>query len=75
MAEGNDESLKIGGNKNIEMSEPLISTTSFSSSSFPPPTVTRANSGLKPSTWLASFSMNEYGINCNNMNLEVVSLV
>lgn len=30
-------------------------TTSFSSSSFPPPTVTRANSGLKPSTWLASF--------------------
>lgn len=40
-------------------------TTSFSSSSFPPPIVTSANSGLKPSTWLASFSMKEYGMNCS----------
>lgn len=48
-----------------------IHTTSFSSSSLPPPMVTSANSGLKPSTWLASFSINEYGINCRTVWIKI----
>ena len=39
-------------------------TTSGSSSSLPPPCVTTASSGAKPSTWLASLVMNEYGMSC-----------
>mmetsp|Transcript_22814 Transcript_22814/g.70485 ORF Transcript_22814/g.70485 Transcript_22814/m.70485 type:complete len:413 (+) Transcript_22814:169-1407(+) len=38
-------------------------TTSGSSSSLPPPCVTSASSGAKPSTWSASLAMNEYGMN------------
>ena len=37
-------------------------TTSGSSSSLPPPCVTSASSGAKPSTWSASLAMNEYGM-------------